>query len=65
MPFIQCDIEAGLSTEKKEALIKTIAQITHQAIGSSFKDIHIIVREHLAINIFEGARVPYEAGHSG
>ena len=32
MPFIQCDIEVGLSDEKKRLLVERMTEVTHKAI---------------------------------
>jgi len=60
MPFIQCDLEAGLSDEEKLALVKTMTEITHKAIGSAYGHINVVLREHPAANIGEAG----EAGRA-
>jgi 4-oxalocrotonate tautomerase family enzyme len=53
MPFIQCDLEVGLSDEEKTALVKTMTEITHKAIGSAHGHINVVLREHPAANLGE------------
>jgi len=53
MPFIQCDLEVGLSDEEKLALVKKMTDITHKAIGSAYGHINVVLREHPASNIGE------------
>jgi phenylpyruvate tautomerase PptA (4-oxalocrotonate tautomerase family) len=53
MPFIQCDLEIGLSDDEKLALIKAMTDITHKAIGSAHGHINVVLREHPASNIGE------------
>ncbi len=60
MPFIQCDLEAGLSDDEKIALINKMTEITHKAIGSANAHINVVLREHPASNIGE-AGVPARA----
>jgi phenylpyruvate tautomerase PptA (4-oxalocrotonate tautomerase family) len=58
MPFIQCDIEHGLSDTQKSELLHRIAAVTNEAIGSSYKDINVILREHSTSNMLEGGAAP-------
>lgn len=60
MPFIQCDLEVGLSDEEKTALVKKMTDITHKAIGSAYGHINVVLREHPASNIGEAG----EAGRA-
>jgi phenylpyruvate tautomerase PptA (4-oxalocrotonate tautomerase family) len=60
MCFIQCDLEVGLSDEKKVALVKKMTDITHKAIGSPYRHINVVLREHSASNIGEAG----EAGRA-
>jgi len=53
MPFIQCDIEAGLSDEEKVEIVRRMTQVTHKAIGSSVAHINVVLREHPAANLGE------------
>lgn len=53
MPYIQCDLESGLSDEEKTALIRKMVEITHKAIGSAYGHINVVLREHPASNIAE------------
>ena len=46
MPFIQCDLEVGLSDAEKRDLIKKMTEITHKAIGSAYGHITVVLREH-------------------
>jgi 4-oxalocrotonate tautomerase family enzyme len=53
MPFIQCDLEAGLSDNEKRDLVKKMTEITHRAIGSAYGHINVVLREHPSSNLGE------------
>jgi len=53
MPFIQCDLEVGLSDSEKRDLVKKMTEITHKAIGSAYGHINVVLREHPSSNIGE------------
>jgi phenylpyruvate tautomerase PptA (4-oxalocrotonate tautomerase family) len=53
MPFIQCDLEVGLSDDEKRDLVKKMTEVTHKAIGSAYGHINVVLREHPASNIGE------------
>ena len=53
MPFIQCDIEEGLSDEKMTEIIRRMVAVTNKAIGSSCEHINVVIREHPTANIGE------------
>lgn len=53
MPFIQCDLELGLSEEEKANLVRKMTEVTHHAIGSAYEHINVVLREHPASNIGE------------
>jgi phenylpyruvate tautomerase PptA (4-oxalocrotonate tautomerase family) len=57
MPLIQCDLEAGLSDSEKRDLVKRITEITHQAIGSAYGHINVVLREHPLSNLGEAGEV--------
>ncbi len=49
MPLIQCDIEIGLSDEQKKRLVKRITEVTHDAIGSAYNHINVVIRSIPAV----------------
>jgi phenylpyruvate tautomerase PptA (4-oxalocrotonate tautomerase family) len=53
MPFIQCDLEVGLSDSEKRDLVKKMTEITHKAIGSAYGHINVVLREHPRSNLGE------------
>jgi 4-oxalocrotonate tautomerase family enzyme len=53
MPFIQCDLETGLSDSEKRDLVKKMTEITHKAIGSAYGHINVVLREHPSSNLGE------------
>jgi phenylpyruvate tautomerase PptA (4-oxalocrotonate tautomerase family) len=53
MPFIQCDLEAGLSEDEKRDLVKRMIEVTHKSIGSAYGHINVVLREHPSSNIGE------------
>jgi 4-oxalocrotonate tautomerase family enzyme len=57
MPFIQCDIQEGLSDEKKRELVNRFTQVTHESIGSAIAHINVVIREHSATNLGEAGVV--------
>jgi len=64
MPFIQCDLEIGLSDEKKRLLVKRMTDITHDAIGSAYRHINVVLREHPKSNLGVGGEAAPAAGQS-
>jgi 4-oxalocrotonate tautomerase family enzyme len=56
MPYIQCDIEVGLSDEKKRLLVQRMTEVTHKAIGSAYGHINIVLREHPSSNLGEAGK---------
>lgn len=57
MPFIQCDLEEGLSDSEKRALVTKMTEITHRCIGSAMAHINVVLREHSTSNIGEAGQV--------
>ncbi len=60
MPYIQCDLEEGLSDHEKRELVKKMTEVTHKAIGSAYGHINVVLREHPASNLGEAG----EAGRA-
>jgi 4-oxalocrotonate tautomerase family enzyme len=56
MPYIQCDIAVGLSDEKKRLLVERMTEVTHQAIGSAYAHINVVLREHASSNLGEAGK---------
>jgi 4-oxalocrotonate tautomerase family enzyme len=56
MPYIQCDIEVGLSDEKKRLLVQRMTEVTHEAIGSAYGHINVVLREHPSSNLGEAGK---------
>lgn len=42
MPFIQCDLEQGLSDAEKVELVRKMVEVTHKAIGSAREHINVV-----------------------
>lgn len=53
MPFIQCDLEQGLSDAEKRDLVRKMTEVTHKAIGSAYAHINVVLREHPSSNLGE------------
>ena len=53
MPYIQVDLREGLSSETKHALNRDMREAVHQAIGSAYHQINIVLREWPAENLAE------------
>lgn len=45
MPYIRCDLQAGVTDEQKSRLAEAIIKITHEKIGSPIPYIHVAIRE--------------------
>jgi 4-oxalocrotonate tautomerase family enzyme len=56
MPYIQCDLEVGLSDEKKRQLVERMTEVTHKAIGSAYGHINVVLREHASSNLGEAGK---------
>ena len=56
MPFIQCDLEVGLSDEKKRQLVERMTEVTHKAIGSAYGHINVVLREPPSFNLGEAGK---------
>jgi 4-oxalocrotonate tautomerase family enzyme len=56
MPYIQCDVEVGLSDEKKRLLVQRMTEVTHKAIGSAYGHINVVLREHPSSNLGEAGK---------
>jgi 4-oxalocrotonate tautomerase family enzyme len=56
MPFIQCDIQSGLSDAKKRELVERFIQVTHESIGSAVAHINVVLREHPGPNLGEAGQ---------
>ncbi len=57
MPFIQCDLQEGLTNEQKELLVRKMTEVTHKAIGSAYRHINVVLREHPGSNLGEAGQV--------
>ncbi len=53
MPFIQIDIEQGLTAEQKDELTREVVKEVNAAIGSSVAHINVAIRESPSENIVE------------
>lgn len=53
MPYIQVDLREGLSSETKQALNRDLVEAIHQAIGSAYHQINVVLREWPAENLAE------------
>lgn len=56
MPFIQCDLEEGLTDAEKRTLVNKMTEITHRTIGSAMEHINVVLREHPTSNIGEAGQ---------
>lgn len=56
MPYIKCDVHAGLTSEQKGQLADEIVRITHEKLGSPIEYIHVAVREIPASEFVEGGK---------
>lgn len=53
MPFIQLDIQEGLTKGQKAQLTKEVVRIVNDAIGSSVAHINFVIREWPTENLVE------------
>jgi phenylpyruvate tautomerase PptA (4-oxalocrotonate tautomerase family) len=56
MPFIQCDLEIGLTDQEKRDLVQRMTEITHRTIGSAYGHINVVLREHPSSNLCEAGQ---------
>jgi 4-oxalocrotonate tautomerase family enzyme len=56
MPFIQCDLEIGLTDQEKRDLVERMTEVTHRAIGSAYGHINVVLREHPSSNLGEAGK---------
>ena len=56
MPFIQCDLEVGLTDQEKRDLVQRMTEITHRTIGSAYGHINVVLREHPSSNLGEAGQ---------
>jgi 4-oxalocrotonate tautomerase family enzyme len=61
MPFIEANIQKGLSSAKKQELALAITQAVHESIGAPMQYIHVAVTETPSNEFVESGRVdlPY------
>jgi 4-oxalocrotonate tautomerase family enzyme len=45
MPYIQCNIQSGLSPEKKRELALALTRVVHESLGSPLQYIHVGIAE--------------------
>jgi 4-oxalocrotonate tautomerase family enzyme len=45
MPYIQCNIQSGLSAETKRQLALELTRAVHESLGSPIQYIHVAVTE--------------------
>lgn len=57
MPFIQCDLEVGMTDGEKSELVRRMIDITHKSIGSAYGHINVVLREHPGSNLGEAGEV--------
>jgi 4-oxalocrotonate tautomerase family enzyme len=56
MPFIQCDLEIGLTDQENRNLVERMTEVTHRAIGSAYGHINVVLREHPSSNLGEAGK---------
>lgn len=56
MPFIQIDIEQGLTSVQKAELTSEVVKIVNGAIGSAVGHINVVVRESPTESLVEAGR---------
>lgn len=64
MPFIQCELQQGLTDQQKDELAERIVNAVHQSIGSSIPHINVVIRDWPGKNLVEAGshNRKYEAG---
>ncbi len=65
MPYICCDVQAGLTDRQKERLADQITRITHEMIGSPIPYIHVAIREFPRSAFVQSGQRGLEYGTSG
>lgn len=56
MPFIQIDVQAGLSQEQRQLLGARVVDIVHDAIGSARPHINVVIHEVDPSALVEGGK---------
>ncbi len=57
MPYIQCEVQAGMSAEQKSRLAKELRRVTNEALGAPDPYIYVVVREAPATQFVEAGEV--------
>jgi 4-oxalocrotonate tautomerase family enzyme len=57
MPYIQCEIHAGLSVERKQELSSALMSVINKSLGSPMKFIHVAIREVPGTQFVEAGEV--------
>lgn len=45
MPYIHCNIQTGLSAEKKQELVLELSKAVHETLGSPMPYVHVGITE--------------------
>lgn len=56
MPYIQCDLAEGLTSDQKRELTGAIVKVVHETMGSAIRHINVVIRDLPAENLVEGGR---------
>ena len=56
MPYIQIDLQKGLSKAQKSELTQEVVKVVNGAIGSSVAHINVVLREWPTENIVEAGQ---------
>ena len=62
MPYIQCNIQSGLSAEKKRNLALELTKVVHESLGSPIQYIHVAVTETPSGQFVESGQVDFAYG---
>lgn len=56
MPFIQVEVQQGLSDEQKDELAEKVVEVVHKSIGSSVPHINVVIRDWPGKNLVEAGQ---------
>ena len=62
MPYIQCNIQSGLSAEKKRNLALELTKAVHESLGPPIQYIHVAVTETPSRQFVESGQVDFGYG---
>ncbi len=60
MPYVQCNIQSGLSAEKKKELALEVAKVLNETLGSPMEYIHVGISEIPSGQFVESGQINFK-----